>query len=94
MAGTAGHACTDDEVLVVEAIEDGKAEPNQLVPQDNETVGEIIIKSPAKSSYCYSNNPEQTKAKFYKGFMYTGDLGVWDENQFITSGMYPPFAVL
>lgn len=84
MAGTAGHACTDDEVLVVEAIEDGKAEPNQLVPQDNETVGEIIIKSPAKSSYCYSNNPEQTKAKFYKGFMYTGDLGVWDENQFIT----------
>ena len=35
MAGTDGHACTDDEVLVVEAIEDGKAEPNQLVPQDN-----------------------------------------------------------
>lgn len=84
MAGTAGRACTDDEVLIVEAVEDGKGEPDRLIPQDNTSVGEIIIKSPAKSSYCYSNNPEQTKAKFYKGFMYTGDLGTWDENQFIT----------
>ncbi len=83
MAGTAGRACTDDEVLVVRASDD-RAQPDELVPQDNTTVGEIIIKSPAKSAYCYANNEEQTRKKFYKGFLYTGDLGTWDENQFIT----------
>ena len=83
MAGTAGRSCTDDEVVVVRALEE-RAEPDDLVAQDNTEIGEVIIKSPVKSAYCYSNNEEQTKAKFYKGYMYTGDLAVWDENQFIT----------
>lgn len=84
MAGSAGRSCTDDEVLIVRALTERRAEPDELVAQDNQAVGEIIIKSPAKSAYCYSNNPEETEKKFYKGFMYTGDLGTWDENQFIT----------
>ena len=83
MAGSAGRACTDDEVLVVKALEDRKAEPWEVVAQDNEEVGEIIIKSPAKSAYCYYNNPSETEKRFYKGFLYTGDLGTWDENQYI-----------
>ncbi|MCB6365399.1 AMP-binding protein [Intestinibacillus massiliensis] len=84
MAGSAGQSCTDDEVRVVRACEDGHAEPDELVAKDNEAVGEIIIKSPAKSAYCYFNNPEMTAQKFYKGYLYTGDLGTWDENEFIT----------
>lgn len=83
MAGSAGRACTDDEVLVVKALDDRKAEPWEVVAQDNEEVGEIIIKSPAKSAYCYYNNPSETEKRFYKGFLYTGDLGTWDENQYI-----------
>lgn len=83
MAGSAGRACTDDEVLLVKTYEDRKAEPWELVAQDNEEVGEIIIKSPAKSAYCYYNNPSETEKRFYNGFLYTGDLGTWDENQYI-----------
>lgn len=84
MSGTAGQSCTDDDVRVVVAKEGGHGEPDELVAKDNQSVGEIIIKSPAKSAYCYFNNPEMTEKKFYKGFLYTGDLGTWDENEFVT----------
>lgn len=68
---------------MVKAHEDRKAEPWELVAQDNQEVGEIIIKSPAKSAYCYYNNEPETEKRFYNGFLYTGDLGTWDENQYI-----------
>ncbi len=84
MAGSAGRACTDDQVLLVEAVEDGRAEPTQLVPHDNQTVGEIIVRAPGKSPCCYHNNPAETAAKYYKGFLYTGDLGTWDAQGFFT----------
>lgn len=84
MAGSAGQSCTDDEVRVVRAHEAGHAEPDELVEKDNIAVGEIIIKSPAKSAYCYFNNPEMTAQKFYKGYLYTGDLGTWNEQEFVT----------
>lgn len=84
MAGSAGRACTDDDVRVVKIWEERKAEPHELAEKNGQEVGEIILQSPAKSSYSYYNNPEEMEKKFYKGFMYTGDLGTWDENQFIT----------
>ena len=84
MAGTAGRSCTDDEVRVVKVFEDRKGEPDEMAETDNLEVGEVILQSPAKSSYSYYNNPEETKRKFYKGFMYTGDLATWDENHFVT----------
>lgn len=84
MSGTAGRACIDDEVRIVRACENGHADPDDLVLQDEEEIGEIIIKAPAKSAYAYFNNPEMTAQKFYKGYMYTGDLGTWDKNRFIT----------
>ncbi|MCD7743193.1 MAG: AMP-binding protein [Oscillospiraceae bacterium] len=83
-AGTVGGSCIDDEVRVVRVYEDHKAEPDDLVPTDNETVGEIIIWSPAKSTYSYYQNPAEEEKKFYKGWMYTGDLGYWCENLYIT----------
>lgn len=84
MAGTAGRSCTDDEVRIVKVYDDKKAEPDDLVNKDNISEGEIIIKCPSKTTYSYINNQERTKEKFYKGWMYTGDIGTWDEKQFVT----------
>ena len=84
MSGTAGRSCTDDEVRVVKVYEDRKAEPDELAATDNNEEGEVIIKCPQKTTYCYVNNPKATEEKFYKGWMYTGDIGTWDEKQFIT----------
>ncbi len=83
-AGSAGGSCIDDEVRIVKVYEDRKAEPEELVPTDGETVGEVIISSPAKSTFSYYNNPEEQEKKFYRGWMYTGDLATWTENRYIT----------
>ena len=83
-AGTVGGSCIDDEVRIVKVYDGHKAEPDELVPTDNETVGEIIIRSPGKTTYSYYNNPEEEKEKFYKGWMYTADLGYWDEHLYVT----------
>ena len=84
MSGTAGRSCTDDEVRVVKVYEDRKAEPDDLAATDNVEEGEVIIKCPAKTTYCYVDNEQATKEKFYKGWMYTGDTGTWDEKQYIS----------
>lgn len=83
-AGTAGASCLDDDVRVVKVYEDHRAEPEDMVAMDSQEVGEVIICSPAKSPYRYANNTEETEKKYYKDFIYTNDLAVWDENQFIT----------
>ncbi len=84
MAGTAGSSCADDDVRVVRIYEDRKADPDDLVAQDGTEVGEIIIKSHAKSSYYYYNNEAETERKFANGFIYTNDLGTWDKGQFVS----------
>lgn len=84
MAGTAGGSCVDDDVRVVKTYDDKRAEPDDEVATNGMEVGEIIIKSPAKSSYVYFNNDEETERKFYKGYMYTGDLGTWDKNHYVS----------
>lgn len=83
-AGTVGGSCIDDEVRVVELREDRRPEPDELVPMDGESVGEIIIWSPAKSTYSYYDSPEEQEKKFYRGWMYTGDLGTWTEDRHVT----------
>ena len=83
-SGTVGGSCIDDEVRVVNIYEDRKADPDDMVPTDNETVGEIIIWSPAKCSYSYFDSPEEQAAKFANGWIYTGDLGRWGEDLYIT----------
>lgn len=83
MAGTAGRACTFDEVRVVKVFEDRKAAPDELAEMNDCEVGEVIIRT-TKSSYCYFNNPEEESKKFQDGWMYTGDLATWDKDQFVT----------
>lgn len=79
-----GQACIDDDVRVVKIATDGTfTDPDDIVAKDDIEVGEIIIRAPGKSSGGYVNNPEMTAKKFYKGYHYTGDLGVWDKNEFV-----------
>lgn len=83
-AGTAGASMVDDDVRVVKVYDDHRAEPDETVATDGAETGEVIISSPAKSPYTYYNNEEETEKKYYKGFIYTGDLATWDEKQYIT----------
>lgn len=84
MAGTAGRSCTDDDVRVVKIFDDRRAEPEELAAKDGKEIGEIIIKSHAKSAYFYYNMDTATERKFHNGFVYTGDLGTWDKNYFVS----------
>lgn len=84
MAGTAGGSCLDDDVRVVKIFEGRRAEPDEEAATDGVEVGEIIIKAPAKSPYYYYNNPEETERKYYKGYLYTDDLGTWDKRHYVT----------
>lgn len=84
MAGTAGRSCTDDDVRVVKVFDDRNAMPDELADMDGREVGEVIIKSYAKASYFYYRNDEESERKFSNGFMYTGDLGTWDKNRFVS----------
>ena len=83
-AGSVGGSCTDDEVRVVKIYDGKKAEPEETVPTDNESEGEIIIRAPEKTTYAYINDPKMTAEKFYKGWMYTGDTGIWNEDLIVT----------
>ena len=84
LAGTVGSSCIDDEVRVVGFSDDRRAEPDEMVPHDRMTEGEIIVKAPAKTSYSYYDNKEAEKDRYYKGWYYTGDTGTWDENWVVT----------
>ena len=83
-AGSAGRSCVDDDVRVVKIYEDRKGNPDELVAMDGSEVGEVIMRSPAKSPYRYHNNDNASADKYYKGFVYTNDLATWDKDQFIT----------
>ncbi|MDR3555183.1 MAG: AMP-binding protein [Syntrophobacteraceae bacterium] len=83
-AGSTGRACTDDDVAVVKVFPDRLAEPHEFVAKDDREIGEIIVKPTAKCSFDYFNNPDAARAKYHKGWLYVGDLGTWDEDEFVT----------
>ncbi|MFD6860488.1 class I adenylate-forming enzyme family protein [Rhodococcus sp. NPDC060090] len=82
-AGTAGRACTDDDVRVVHLYPDRLADPDDVVARDGEDVGEVIVRSP-KCSNAYFDSPDQEKAKFRNGWLHIGDLATWDAGEFVT----------
>ncbi len=84
MAGAAGRSCTDDDMAVVNVYGNRLAEPNDHVEKNNKDVGEVIIKAAGKCSYTYANRSEEAKTKYYKGWLYIGDLCTWDKNEFLT----------
>jgi acyl-CoA synthetase (AMP-forming)/AMP-acid ligase II len=81
-AGSAGRACIDDDVAVVHVYDGRFAAPDDQVPKDGKTVGEIIMRS-VKAGYAYTD-PQRTAEKFRDGWMYPGDLATWDENEIVT----------
>lgn len=83
-AGTAGISCTDDEVRIIKINDGQRTEPEETVENDGKTEGEIIIRSPGKTTCSYFNDDKMTAEKFYKGWLYTGDTGVWDKNFVVT----------
>lgn len=84
MAGSAGRSCTDDDMAVVPVYYDRLAEPDDHVKKDNQEVGEVIIRAAGKCSYTYVNRPDEAKSKYYKGWLYIGDLATWNEDEFVT----------
>jgi acyl-coenzyme A synthetase/AMP-(fatty) acid ligase len=82
-AGSAGRACTDDDVAVVAAREDGPARPDELAARDGTEIGEVIVRS-VKSGYAYVNNPAEQAQRFRDGWLYTGDLATWDADEYVT----------
>ena len=84
MAGSAGRSCTDDDMAVVNVYHDRLAEPDDHVEKNNEAVGEVIVRAATKCSFNYLNRPEETKAKYYKGWLYIGDLAKWNKEEYVT----------
>ena len=82
-AGSAGRACTDDDVAVVRVYDDRYAAPDDLASQDGNEVGEVIVRS-VKSGYAYVNQPDEQDQRFRDGWLYIGDLATWDEQGYVT----------
>jgi acyl-CoA synthetase (AMP-forming)/AMP-acid ligase II len=82
-AGSAGRACTDDDVAVVRVYEDRVADPDDLAAPDGSEVGEVIVRS-VKSGYAYVNQPSEQAARFRDGWLYIGDLATWDADGYVT----------
>ncbi len=82
-AGSAGRACTDDDVAVVKVYEDTYAAPEDLASQDNQEIGEVIVRS-VKSGYAYVNNDQEQAERFRDGWLYIGDLATWDTEGYVT----------
>jgi acyl-CoA synthetase (AMP-forming)/AMP-acid ligase II len=84
-AGSAGRACTDDDVVVARPGpgEGDAANPADPVARDGEEVGEVVVRTP-KAGYAYVNQPDETAARFRAGWFHTGDLATWDAEGFVT----------
>jgi acyl-CoA synthetase (AMP-forming)/AMP-acid ligase II len=82
-AGSAGRACTDDDVAVVRVLEDRVAAPGELAARDGREIGEVIVRS-VKSGYAYVNNHEEQNVRFREGWLYIGDLATWDADGYLT----------
>jgi fatty-acyl-CoA synthase len=73
-AGSAGKACLNVETLVVD---------DRGLPVPPGTVGEIVHRSP-HAMLGYWNDPEKTAEAFQGGWFHSGDLGVVDEDGYLT----------
>jgi fatty-acyl-CoA synthase len=73
-AGSAGRPAINVETRVVDD------DMNDVKPGE---VGEIVHRSPQLLS-CYYNDPEKTAAAFAGGWFHSGDLGVLDDEGYLT----------
>ncbi|MFC0523429.1 fatty acid--CoA ligase [Pontibacillus salicampi] len=79
-AGSAGRAAFNHDIRVVRPVEDGRAEPEDVMPPGE--VGEIIVRGPSMMREYYKR-PDATSEVLYKGWYYSGDLGYMDEEHYL-----------
>jgi acyl-CoA synthetase (AMP-forming)/AMP-acid ligase II len=82
-AGSAGRACTDDDVAVVRLHDDRLADPTDTVARDGAEIGEVAVRS-VKAGYAYVHQPDEQALRFHDGWLYIGDLATWDEDEYVT----------
>jgi acyl-CoA synthetase (AMP-forming)/AMP-acid ligase II len=82
-AGSAGRACTDDDVAVVRIYDDRHADPGDHAAKDGNEVGEVVVRS-VKAGYAYVNQPVEQDERFRDGWLYIGDLATWDADEYVT----------
>jgi acyl-CoA synthetase (AMP-forming)/AMP-acid ligase II len=82
-AGSAGRACTDDDVAVVRIYEDRIARPDDHAANDGTEVGEVAVRS-VKAGYAYVNQADEQAQRFRDGWLYIGDLATWDADEYVT----------
>lgn len=82
-AGSAGRACTDDDVAVVKVYEDRRAAPDDLAAKDGTEAGEVIVRS-VKSACAYTARADEEAENFRDGWLHIGDLATWDEEEYVT----------
>ncbi|MCC9205850.1 class I adenylate-forming enzyme family protein [Arthrobacter sp. zg-Y769] len=82
-AGSAGRACTDDDVAVVRVFDGRRGQPHELAARDGSEIGEVIMRSP-KSGFSYANLPQVEEEKFHDGWLYPGDMATWDAEGYLT----------
>ncbi len=71
----AGWPLVGTEVRVVDSL-------MQDVPRDREAVGEVVARGDNVMDGYY-NEPEATKAAITDGWLHTGDMAVWDDENYI-----------
>ena len=74
-AGSIGIPWPDTDVRLVDVV-DGKEDVPRGEP------GEILIRSPLVMQG-YWNNPEETRGQLKDGWLHTGDIAVWDEDDYL-----------
>jgi long-chain acyl-CoA synthetase len=79
-AGSAGRACLNHEIRIVQPKEDGPSDPDHVLSPGQ--VGEIIVKGPCMMMGYY-NREEATEKAMYKGWYHSGDLGYMDEDGYL-----------
>ncbi len=80
-AGTVGRPNVDKQVRVVEADRSRRVEPDETVAVGEH--GEVIVAGETRFDYYYGDM-EATDTALVDGWFYTGDIGVIDEDGYLT----------
>lgn len=72
-------SCGREGFMTTIAVVDGTGNP---VPRDGKTPGEIIVRSEA-NMVGYWRRPDLTAETLRDGWMWTGDVAVWDEESYV-----------
>ncbi|MBE3557520.1 MAG: AMP-binding protein [Firmicutes bacterium] len=82
-AGSAGLPAPFCRVRLVAIRPGERVEPDELVPQDGVTEGQVITQSPHQF-LGYFGREALNAERLYKGWFYSGDVGTWDADGYIT----------